>query len=137
MVAPMAEARIAILAVFDRLLFAVGGNCCGRGATLPAFASFINFSMSVFNFVLALLASFAAVSLSSTEVPGSLFFGPSANTDVEQTQSATASTSGSAKSLLVISSSKRFLKVSIAQIPPVETAAKFGHLKENSTNESA
>jgi hypothetical protein len=91
------------------LFFAVRGNCCGRGDTLPAFASFTNLSMSVFSFALALLVPLAG-SLTSGEVAGSLVLAPLAKTDVEQTQSANASTSGNAKSFFVINSPGEFFE---------------------------
>src|SRR6185295_14179687 len=110
---PTAAARIAILVVFDRLLFAVRGNCCCAGATLPAFASATNFSMSFFSFASALLVPFSEVALTSREVAGSPVFAPSANAETEQTHITNTKATGNVKSFLIIDSPGRFYSVPI------------------------
>jgi hypothetical protein len=78
--------------------------------------------MSVFSFALALLVPLAG-SLTSGEVAGSLVLAPPAKTDVEQTPSANASTSGNARSFLVINSPGEFFEWAIGSSSNAATAA--------------
>src|ERR1041384_859775 len=69
--APPIAAAMPIFAPVDRLFLVGRGNCCGAGATLPAFASATNFIMSALTFSFALSRAADLVDDSFAFTPGS------------------------------------------------------------------